>query len=61
MKPFTTLAVVVFALVALLQLVRVAMGWAITVNGVAIPLWASVVFAVLAATLSVMLRREERT
>jgi len=60
-KPFTTLAVVVFALVALLQLVRVSMGWVITVNGNTIPLWASVVVAVLAATLSVMLRREAQT
>ena len=58
MKPFTTLAVVVFALVALLQLVRVALGWAVTVNGAAIPLWASVILAVVAATLSIMVRRE---
>ena len=61
MKPFTTLAVVVFALVALLQLVRVSMGWVIAVNGNNVPLWVSVVVAVLAATLSVMLRREAQT
>jgi len=60
-KPFTTLAVVVFALVALLQLVRVSMGWVIAVNGNNVPLWVSVVVAVLAATLSVMLRREAQT
>ena len=61
MKPFTTVAVVVFALVALLQLVRVSMGWVIAVNGNNVPLWVSVVVAVLAATLSVMLRREAQT
>ena len=61
MKPFTTLAVVVFSLIALLQLMRVAMGWVVTVNGSSVPLWVSVVVAVFAATLSVMLRREAQT
>ena len=61
MKPFTTVAVIVFALVALLQLLRVALGWAVTVNGVSIPLWASVIAAVVAATLALMLSRESRS
>ena len=60
MKPFTTVAVVVFALVALLQLVRVSMGWVITVNGNTVPLWVSVIACVGMATLSFMLRRETR-
>ena len=42
-KPFSTIAVVVFSLVALLQLLRVLLGWEVVVNGVHIPLWASVV------------------
>ena len=61
MKPFTTVAVVIFALVALMQLLRVALGWEITVNGVLIPLWASVVACVVAATLAFMLSRESRS
>ena len=61
MKPFTTIAVVVFALVALLQLLRVALGWDVTVNGVLIPLWASVIACVVAAALAFMLAREART
>ena len=61
MKPFTTVAIVVFSLVALLQLLRVALGWAVVVNGVSIPLWASVVAAVIAATLAFMLSRELRS
>ena len=61
MKPFTTVAVVIFALVALLQLLRVALEWEITVNGVLIPLWASVVACVVAATLAFMLWRESRS
>ena len=61
MKPFTTIAVVVFSLVALLQLLRVAMGWDVTVNGIVIPIWFSVVACLVAATLAFMLSREART
>jgi hypothetical protein len=58
MKPFTTIAVVVFSLVAVLQLLRVASGWEITVNGVLIPLWASVIAFLVAAILAFILWRE---
>ena len=60
MKPFTSIAVGVFALVALLQLLRVVLAWEVTINGFVIPLWASVVACVVAATLAIMLRRESR-
>jgi hypothetical protein len=58
MKPFTTIAVVVFSLVALLQLLRVVSGWEVSVNGIAIPIWASVIAFVVATALAVMLWRE---
>ena len=61
MKPFTTIAVAVFSLVALLQLLRVILGWEVTVNGIAIPFWASVIACIVAATLAFMLRREARS
>lgn len=61
MKPFTTIAVVVFSLVALLQLLRVALGWDVVVNGILIPVWGSVLACVVAATLAFMLWREART
>jgi len=60
MKPFTTITVTVLALVALLQLVRVAMGWDIVVAGHAVPAWASVAHSVIAALLAVMVAREAR-
>lgn len=41
MKPFTSLAIVVLALLALLQLARVLLGWTVVVNGFAVPIWAS--------------------
>lgn len=60
MKPFTTLASILFTLVAIIQLLRVALGWAVTVNGIDIPSWVSVLACLIAATLAVMVRREAR-
>ncbi len=60
MKPFTTIAAVVFALVALLQLLRFVSGWQVTVNGLTIPIWSSAIAFVVAAALAVMLWREAR-
>lgn len=60
MKPFTAIAVGVFSLVALLQLVRLLMGWEVTVHGLFIPVWASGIAFVIAGVLAVMLWRESR-
>ena len=60
-KPFTLVAVVIFSLVSLLQLFRLLLGWDITINGIAIPLWASGVAFVVAAGLAAMVWRERRS
>jgi membrane associated rhomboid family serine protease len=60
MKPFTLVAVVVFTLVALLQLLRVVLGWDVTINGFHVPAWASLVAFAVAALLAVMVWRENR-
>jgi hypothetical protein len=60
MKPFTTLAVVVFSLVALLQLLRVLLGWDVMIAGVLIPAWASIIACLIAALLAFMVAREAR-
>ena len=60
-KPFTLVAVVIFSLVSLLQLLRLLLGWEITINGIAIPLWASGVAFVVAAALAAMVWREQRS
>jgi hypothetical protein len=60
MKPFTTAATVVFGVVALAQLVRVALRWEVTVNGFLIPPWPSLVAGGVAAVLAVMLWKENR-
>ena len=60
MKPFTTVAVILLALLALVHLFRFVRGLDIVVNGNAIPLWASAVVALVAGGLALMVWREAR-
>jgi len=60
MKPFTMIAVVVFSLIALMQLLRFVLGWEVTVNGMIVPVWLSGIAFVIAGGLAVMLSREMR-
>ena len=60
MKPFTSLTCLLLGLIAVLQLMRVALGWDVVVNGVPIPLWASGLAAVVAGGLSALTWRESR-
>jgi hypothetical protein len=58
MKRFSTIAAVVFALVALAQLLRLVLGWSIVINGISVPLWASAIACLVAGGLAVMVWRE---
>ena len=49
---FCTLAAALFALIALLQLIRIVMGWSVTLNGVDMPFWASWIAVLVAGALS---------
>ena len=60
MKLATTVAITIFALVALAQLLRVLLAWNVTVNGIVIPFWVSIVVSAIGATLAIMLWREQR-
>ncbi len=67
MKPFTTAAVVVFTLVAILHLVRIAMGWkviigesVVAIGGTPIPMCVSYLGALIPTVLAVMVWRESR-
>jgi hypothetical protein len=51
-KAFCTLAAAIFALIALLQLIRIVMGWSITLNGIDVPFWASWIAVMVAGALS---------
>ena len=60
MKPFTTIAVVLFALIALLHLIRLFVGWEVTLDGKIVPMWLSAAGFVIAGGLVLMLWREAR-
>lgn len=60
MKPFTTIAVAIFALIAVAHLYRLIRGCEVVVGGTSIPIWASVVGLIVSAGLAVMLWRESR-
>ncbi len=60
MKPFTTIAIVIFSLVAVLHVLRLIFGWQAVIDGLVIPMWASVVGLIIAVGLAIMLWREAK-
>jgi hypothetical protein len=60
MKPFSTVASIMFALIALAHLYRIVMPFEVVVAGCSIPQWASIAGLIVAATLSLMVWRESR-
>ena len=59
-KPITTIAIVIFSLMAALHVLRLIFGWEAVIDGLVIPMWASVVGLIIAGGLAVMLWRESR-
>ena len=51
-KTFATIAAVIFALVALLHLLRLVMGWSAVIDSWTVPMWVSWVGLVVAGGLS---------
>jgi hypothetical protein len=60
MKPFTTLAIIIFTLMALVHLYRLVWGLDIVVQGHAMPQWPSIVGLIVAGLLAIMVWRESR-
>jgi hypothetical protein len=60
MKPFTTLAVVLLALIALAQATRFLLGWEVTIHGIVVPVWLSGIAVVIVGGIAAMLWRESR-
>jgi hypothetical protein len=59
-KPFTTVAAILFTLMALVHLLRLLLGWDVTVNGMVVPEWASGLGLLITAWLALMVWREGR-
>ena len=60
MKPFSTIAAVVFALVALVHLLRLVYGWQVVFNGWTVPMWLSWFGLIVAGVLSALVWREAK-
>ena len=60
MKPATTLAVLILALIAVAHVVRAAMGWDIVFGTHHVPIWGSVVAAVALGAIALLTWREHR-
>jgi hypothetical protein len=51
-RPFTHLAAFVLAVVALLQLLRMVLGWEVEIQGHSMPMWLSLIAFVVAGGLA---------
>ena len=60
MKPFTTIAVALLALIAVIHLLRLLAGWQVVVTGFVVPVWWSGLGFVIAGGLALMVWREAR-
>jgi len=58
MKPFTTIAAIVLAIVALVHLVRLFAGWEVIIAGYVVPVWFSLPGFIVAGGLAIMIWRE---
>jgi hypothetical protein len=59
-RPFTSLAAIIFAVVALVHLMRLTYGWVVTIVGADVPMWTSVLGLVIAGGLAAGLWWESR-
>ena len=60
MKPFTTLAAILFGIVALAHLYRLVRPFEVVIGGWPAPQWVSIVGLLVPGILSIMLWRESR-
>lgn len=60
MKPFTTVAVVVFSIIAVVHLLRLFFHWQVTINGAIVPIWVSIPGFIITGVLAIMLLREAK-
>ena len=58
MKPFTNLAIAIFILIAVLHLLRLVFGWEVTLDGMVVPMWVSIMGFLIAGALAYFLWRE---
>jgi hypothetical protein len=60
MKPFTAIAILLFAIMALVHLYRLVRPFTVVIAGTAIPQWVSIVAVLVTGGLALMLWREAK-
>jgi hypothetical protein len=60
MKTATTIAMIIFIVIAILHVVRLIFQTDVVVGGVVIPMWVSIGGAIVAALLALAIRNEHR-
>ena len=60
MKPFTTIAAVIFTVMALAHLYRLVRPFALVIDGCSLPQWLSIIGVLVPAGLALMLWREAK-
>ncbi|MSR42689.1 MAG: hypothetical protein EXS29_02090 [Pedosphaera sp.] len=55
---YTTITVILFALLSFVHLLRLVLGWDLSIAGTVIPMWASVLGGLISGGLALMLWRE---
>jgi hypothetical protein len=58
MKPFTVIAIVIISLMSIMHVLRLIYGWEVILNGIHIPIWMSLIAAVVLGGVAYGLRRE---
>ncbi len=58
--PVTIAAIIIFAFVAAMHVIRYFSGWEVTVNGTVIPLWVSILGALVPAVMACLLLCEAK-
>jgi hypothetical protein len=60
MKPFTSVGIIVFSVIAFIHLLRLYFGWEVIINGKIIPIWISLPGFLIMLGLAFMLWKESR-
>ena len=58
MKPIAAIAAAIFAIIAIIHLLRIFADWEIVITGFVVPIWWSAPAFVVTAALALMLERE---
>ena len=60
MTPFKNIAVLLLGFIAFVQAIRFALAWPVSIDGIAVPVWASAIAALFIGFIAFKLWREGR-